>query len=61
MIAMLTVALLVALIVLLVRWIAAIPLVRTLSIAIDSWADSVQGSEPGPIRSAIRPPARRPG
>lgn len=30
----------------LVRWIASVPLIRTLSISIDHWADSVQGSEP---------------
>jgi hypothetical protein len=47
--------------VLLVRWIAAIPLVRTLSIAIDCWADSVQSAEREPIRQAVRTPSRRPG
>ena len=41
-----TCTLLLALLVLIVRWFAAIPLVRTLTIAIDSWADS----EAGPIR-----------
>lgn len=45
-----TCALLLALLVLIVRWFAAIPLVRTLSIAIDSWADSVHAGEAGPIR-----------
>ena len=32
-----------------VRWIAAVPLLRTLSASIDCWADSVQGQEPGPL------------
>ena len=50
MIALTTCALIIALLVLIVRWIAAVPLVRTLSIAIDSWADSVQGADSGPIR-----------
>ena len=45
-----TCTLLLALLVLIVRWFAAIPLVRTLTIAIDSWADS----EAGPIRSRVR-------
>jgi hypothetical protein len=48
--AFLTLGLLLVLAVLLVRWFAAIPLVRTLTVAIDSWADSVQGSEAGPLR-----------
>jgi len=61
MITIATIALLVTMLVLLVRWIAAIPLVRTLSIAIDCWADSVQGAEREPIRQAVRTPARRPG
>lgn len=29
------------------RWIAAVPLVQTLSASIDCWADSVQGQEDG--------------
>jgi hypothetical protein len=37
------IALVLVLIALLVRWVSSAPLVRTLSIAIDSWADSVQG------------------
>jgi hypothetical protein len=28
-----------------VRWIAAVPLLRTLSASIDCWADSVQGRD----------------
>ena len=37
------IALIVTLVALLVRWVSSAPLVRTLSIANDSWADSVQG------------------
>ena len=33
----------------LVRWVAAVPLVRTLSASIDSWADAVQGREAEPL------------
>ena len=33
-----------------VRWIAAVPLLRTLSASIDGWADSVQGQDAGPLR-----------
>ena len=50
MITIATCTLLGTLLVLIVRWFAAIPLVRTLTIAIDSWADSVHSSEAGPIR-----------
>jgi hypothetical protein len=28
-----------------VRWLAAVPLLRTLSASIDTWADAVQGRE----------------
>lgn len=28
-----------------VRWIVSVPLIRTLSTSIDSWADSVQGQD----------------
>jgi hypothetical protein len=34
--------------ILLFRWFASVPLVRTLSTSIDQWADSVQGTEPEP-------------
>ncbi len=27
------------------RWIASVPLLRTLSLSVDQWADSVQGHE----------------
>ncbi|HYI43589.1 MAG TPA: hypothetical protein VD768_08210 [Sphingomicrobium sp.] len=37
------IALIGMLLALLVRWISSAPLVRTLSIAIDTWADGVQG------------------
>ncbi len=33
-----------------VRWIAAVPLMRTLSASIDSWADSVQGQDAESLR-----------
>ena len=33
-----------------VRWIASVPLLRTLSISVDQWADSVQGEDGGPLR-----------
>ena len=45
MIAIATCALLLILAVLAVRWVAAVPLIRTVSIAIDSWADSVHGTD----------------
>jgi hypothetical protein len=50
MIALTTCLLLVTLVALIVRWFAAVPLVRTLSIAIDSWADSVHGADSDPLR-----------
>ena len=37
------IALILALLATLVRWVSSAPLVRKLSIAIDTWADSVQG------------------
>ena len=33
-----------------VRWVAAVPLLRTLSASVDCWADSVQGEEPPQLR-----------
>ncbi len=33
----------------LVRWVAAVPLVRTLSASVDTWADAVQGQEAEPL------------
>ena len=36
-------ALVLVLSVAIVRWIAAVPLIRTLSASIDGWADNVQG------------------
>ena len=50
MIALLTCLMMLTLLVLIVRWFASIPLVRTLSIAIDNWADSVHGSESERLR-----------
>ena len=32
------------------RWIASVPLIQTLSMSIDCWADSVQGDEARPLR-----------
>ena len=46
MIALATILLLVTLLALFIRWLATAPLARTLSTAIDGWADSVQGREP---------------
>ena len=31
------------------RWVAAVPLLRTLSTSIDTWADAVQGRETKPL------------
>ena len=39
------IALILVLLCLLIRWVSSAPLVRTLSIAIDTWADSVQGKD----------------
>jgi hypothetical protein len=36
-------ALVLILAVAIVRWVAAVPLIRTLSASIDGWADNVQG------------------
>ena len=43
--AFLAISLIVILSVLLVRWIAAVPLMRTLMASIDTWADGVQGQD----------------
>ena len=48
MIATLASALVLVLTVTIVRWIAAAPLIRTLSASIDCWADSVHGGEAEP-------------
>jgi hypothetical protein len=50
MIAIIATMLVLILSVAIVRWIAAVPLIRTLSASIDCWADSVQGQEAGPLR-----------
>jgi len=42
---MVFIALIVLLVLLLARWVSSAPLVRTLSTAIDTWADSVQGKD----------------
>ena len=43
--AFLAISLIVILSAMLVRWIAAVPLMRTLTASIDSWADAVQGQD----------------
>ena len=43
--AILTSAMVLALMVTIIRWIAAAPLLRTLSASIDCWADAVHGEE----------------
>ena len=45
MIAIASCLLILVLLILAVRWVAAAPLFRTLSIAIDSWADGVHGAD----------------
>jgi hypothetical protein len=45
-----TCILILALLVLIVRWIAAVPLVRAITASIDGWADGVHGLE----REALR-------
>lgn len=44
------IALILMLLALLVHWVMSAPLVRTLSIAIDTWADSVQGNDAEQLR-----------
>ena len=44
MVAIIASGLVLVLAVAIVRWIAAVPLIRTLSASIDSWADNVQGN-----------------
>ncbi len=44
------IALILVLVALLVRWVSSAPLVRTLSIAIDNWADGVQGKDAEQLR-----------
>ena len=48
MIATLASLLVVILMIAIVRWVASVPLLRTLNCSIDQWADSVQGSEAAP-------------
>lgn len=43
--ALITLSLILILAVAIVRWVAAVPLMRTLTASIDSWADAVQGRE----------------
>ena len=43
--AFITLSLILILAVTIVRWVAAVPLMRTLTASIDSWADGVQGQD----------------
>jgi len=43
--AFLAIGLIVILTIAIVRWVAAVPLMRTLTASIDSWADGVQGQD----------------
>lgn len=45
MITLLASTLLIVLMVALVRWVASVPLLRTLNASIDQWADSIHGFE----------------
>lgn len=49
MIASLAGLLFIALVVAIVRWVASVPLLRTLNASIDQWADSVQGAVHPPL------------
>jgi hypothetical protein len=48
--AFITASLVILLLVTIVRWVAAVPLMRTLTASIDSWADSVQGQDAERLR-----------
>jgi hypothetical protein len=43
--AFITLSLIIILCVMIVRWIAAVPLMRTLTASIDSWADGIHGQD----------------
>ena len=43
--AIITGSLVIVLAITIVRWVASVPLIRTLSASIDSWADGVQGQD----------------
>jgi hypothetical protein len=43
--AFITLSLILILVATIVRWVAAVPLMRTLTASIDSWADGVQGQD----------------
>lgn len=43
--AIITGSLVIVLAITIVRWIASVPLMRTLSASIDTWADGVQGQD----------------
>ena len=48
MIAVITGSLAVVLIVMIVRWIASVPLLQAFSASIDEWADELHGQDPAP-------------
>ena len=50
MIAVITAGLTFILIVTIIRWIADVPLLRTLSASIDNWADELHGQDSAPGR-----------
>ena len=50
MIAIATCLLIIGLLAALVHWIAAVPLIRTITNTIDAWADEVNGEGPAPLR-----------
>ena len=50
MIAIVTTSLIIILAVLIARWVASVPLRRTLSASIDTWADGVQGQDAETLR-----------
>jgi hypothetical protein len=48
--AIITGSLVIVLAVTIVRWVASVPLMRTLSASIDTWADGVQGQDAETLR-----------
>ena len=48
--AFITLSLIFILAVSIIRWIAGVPLMRTLTASIDNWADSVQGQDAESLR-----------
>ena len=48
--AFITLSLILILAISIIRWVAAVPLMRTLTASIDNWADSVQGQDAESLR-----------